>query len=609
MIFAMNRILPLLILFAAFPASGEQTKWIYRNPSTGGGTLVDDTDENHALRNVRLTAADATTIRIHRSNGASGNYDLSLPVVGEDGVTSYTIVGFVESCFQDNGSIRSIVFPLGLEEIPGRCFQSCPGLTNAPLPATLVSIGSSAFSGCSSLAGDIVLPDAVEEVNNAWRGTKITSFTAGSGLLSIGASSFQDMYSITNLDLSRAVSIRSIGASCFESARNMVCDLSGAGLPRTLETLGRNAFYGCSKAFGDVVLPDGVTFVTNTFKSTKITSFTAGAGLLSIGSSAFQDMSSITNLDLSPAVSLRSIGEKCFQSARNLTCDLSGAGLPQTLETIGQSAFYGSPKVTGDVILPDGVMYVTNTFRSTTITAFIAGSGLRSIANESFKDLSSLRHLDLSAPTNLAYVGSSCFASCSGITNALVLPKRGLRTIGSQAFLNCRGMGGDIVLPETVTNLPNQVFGNTGIASVTAKGVRSIGERCFKSAGSLARIELGWGLDALLGSECLDGASSLKAVYWRSPPDPAKCTDEAPLGAWDWRANGCTNYVPWNPRTRSAAQPWIDFADEYNRSYGEIVLPARRYGVGTLRRTGKSATEYVAYWLPDLDPVTVLLMR
>jgi hypothetical protein len=605
----MKRVVPLLVLLAALPACGEQTKWIYRNPSTGGGTLVDDGDENHTLRNVRLTAAGSTTARIYGSNGASGDYDLSLPVVGEDGATSYTIVGFSDGCFQDNRSIRSIVFPPGLEAIPNRCFQSCSGLTNAPLPATLVSIGSSAFSGCSSLTGDIVLPDAVEEVNNVWRSTKITSFTAGAGLLSIGNSSFQDMSSITNLDLSRAVSLRSIGASCFESARNMVCDLSGAGLPRTVSTLGKNAFYGCSKAFGDVVLPDAVTSVASTFRGTRITSFTAGSGLLSIGSSSFQDMSSITNLDLSPAVSLRSIGSSCFQSARNMACDLSGAGLPRTLETIGSSAFYSCPKVTGDVVLPDSVAYVTNTFRSTAVTSFAAGAGLRSLSNESFKDMSSLRHLDLSAPTNLAYIGSSCFASCSGITNALVLPESGLRTIGSQAFWSCRGMGGDIVLPETVTNLPKQVFGYTAIASVTAKGVRSIGEQCFKGASSLARIELGWGLDALLGSECIDGASSLKAVYWRSPPDPAKCDGEAPLGTWDWRANGCTNYIPWSPRTRTAAQPWADFADEYNRTYGEIVLPTRRYGVGTLKRTGKSATEHVAYWLPDLDPVTVLLLR
>ena len=75
------------------------------------------------------------------------------------------------------------------------------------------------------------------------------------------------------------------------------------------------------------------------------------------------------------------------------------------------------------------------------------------------------------------------------------------------------------------------------------------------------------------------------------------------------RSNGASGDVPWSPRTRTAAQPWADFADEYNRSHGEIELPTRRYGVGTIRRTGKSATEYVAYWLPDLDPVTIVILR
>ena len=508
----MRRLLPLFAVLAAASAPGAQTKWIYRNPSTGGGTLVDDADESHALRNVRLVEAGSTAIRIHGGNGASGDCDLFLPVVGEDGTTSYTVVGFADGCFQDNQSIRSIVFPPGLEAIPAKCFQSCGKLTNAPLPSTLVSIGSGSFSGCSSLVGDIVLPDAVEEINNVWRNTKITSFTAGAGLLSIGASSFQDM-------------------------------------------------------------------------------------------------SSITNVDLSPAVSLRSIGDKCFQSAGNVACDLSGAGLPRTVERIGSSAFYGCPKVTGDVVLPDAVSFVTNTFRGTKLTAFVAGAGLLSIGNDAFKDMAALRHLDLSAPTNLAYVGSSCFASCSGITNDLAMPERGMLVIGAQAFRDCRGMGGDVVLPETVTNLPAQVFANTGIRSVEAKGVRSIGDQCFKNAASLARIELGWSLDALLGSECLNGASALRAVFWRSPPDPAKCTGDAPMGAWDWRANGCTNYIPWNPRTRTAAQPWADFAADYNANRGLFEMPAQRYGVGVLKREGRSAAEYVAYWVPDPAPATVLMMR
>ena len=51
----MKRLLPLFFLLAALSAQGAQTKWIYRNPSTGGGTLVDDSDENHVLKNVRLT--------------------------------------------------------------------------------------------------------------------------------------------------------------------------------------------------------------------------------------------------------------------------------------------------------------------------------------------------------------------------------------------------------------------------------------------------------------------------------------------------------------------------------------------------------------------------
>ena len=177
-------------------------------------------------------------------------------------------------------------------------------------------------------------------------------------------------------------------------------------------------------------------------------------------------------------------------------------------------------------------------------------------------------------------------------------------------------MGGDVVLPETVTTLPAQTFAYTKIRSFTGKGLRSIGDQALRSCGSLERIELGWDLDTLLGHECLNGTSNAKAVYWRGAPDPAKCTGNPPMGGWDWRVNGATNYVPWDVRTKAPVQEWQDFAAAYNAEYGALLdengtagLPTKRDAVGTLKHTGRGEKQYVAYWIPDLLPATVIVVR
>ncbi len=511
--------------------------------------------------------------------------------------------------FYEMKSLTNVSFSAcaSLETIGSQCFHNNTSMACdlSTLPRTLTKLGSQAFWNCPLAAGDVVLPDGIAEISNVFRYTGITSFTAGAGLLTIGNDCFRSCSAITNLDLSPATSLRTIGSSAFQDLSAMACNLSGAGLPRSLTSLGAQAFWCCRAATGDVVLPDAIASVNNTFRGTAITSFTAGAGLETIANDSFRGMASLVAIDLAPATNLVSIGSGAFQDDSNIACDLV---LPSTLTNLGTQAFWYCSKMTGTVVLPDAITTLNGTFRGCPLDFFHAGAGLATIANEAFRG-SPLRGLDLSAAKNLSYIGDRAFQDCTSITNDLRLPRRGMETIRPLAFFNCSKMGGDLVLPETVTNLPGQVFAYSRISSIAAKGVRSIGDQCFRSAPALARIELGWNLGELLGHEALNGASAVKAVYWRSPPDPALCTGNPPMGGWDWRAAGCTNYVPWDVRAKAAISSWQDFAAAYNSEYGTLELPAKRDGVGTLRHSGRNEVEYVAYWLPDLNPATTLLIR
>lgn len=633
--------IPTLGLLVALPlySTAAQTKWIYKNPSTNSnvGTLVDDSDSSRIIKDVRLASNGATTIWLY-SNGSTsglGDLDFSLPVESEDGSKSYTIAGFGSSCFSGNRTVTSVVFPSTLTTISQELFRNCTALTNVvfpagltainsqsfsgctslasipAFPATLTTLGDNCFNGCSSLAGDIVLPDGVTTCNSSFRYAKLTSIRFGSGMRSIGNESFRSMTTLTNVYFDAATSLSSIGASCFQDCTALACDLGT--LPHTLTTLGNNAFYNCKLAYGDVVLPDGVTSVNNTFRFCAISSFTAGAGLASIGGDAFRQMNSLLHVDLTPATNLTSIGSCCFQDDTGITNDIAIA-LPATLTTLGNNAFFNCTKLVGDVVLPDGVSSVQNTFRYCAISSFTAGRGLSTITTDAFRQMPSLLSVDLSPATNLTSIGNGCFQDDTGITNAVVFPRK-LGTLGSMAFYNCNKMEGDLVIPETVTNIQNHTFAYAKLRSVTALGARTLGQQCFRGMPALERLELGWDLDTLVGTETLRDDSKLKAIYWRSPPTIANSSTK-PMGEWDWRVNGCTNYIPWDVRANSAIQSWQNFATEYAADYGTILdengeagLPTKRDAVGTMKNKSRTEVEYIAYWLPDLNPATLVLVK
>ena len=581
-----------------------------------------------SLKSIPAFPASLTSLGDNCFNGCSS---LTGDIVLPDAVPT------CNSCFR-NTKITSIRLGSGMRSIGNNSFQSMTSLTNldmtaatgltsignqafqdctamvcdlGTLPRTLTTLASSAFFNCPAAYGDVVLPDAISSVGSTFRKTSITSFTAGKGLTSIGNNAFQSMTSLTNLDLSPATGLLSIGQQCFADCTAMKGDLSGAGLPRSLTTLGSSVFYNCRALTGDVVLPDAVTTVKSDFRFTGITGFTAGKGLQTIGNDSFRQMTGLLHLDLAPATNLVSIGAYSFQDDTAVTNDIF---LPQTLTTLGDQAFYNCKKMGGELVLPDAIATVKNTFRYCAIASFTAGKGLATIGNDSLRQMPGLLHLDLSAATNLTSIGSNCFQDDTGITNAPVLPAK-LESIGALAFYNCKNMSGDIVVPKGVTNLLNQVFSYSGIRSVTALGAKAVGNQTFRGMSSLERIELGWDLDTLNGSEVLRDDAKLKAIYWRSPPAIAKCATK-PMAEWDWRVNGCTNYIPWSVRDKAPLQTWVDFAAEYNADYGTILdengaggLPTARNAVGTIQNASRSEKNYIAYWLPDLNPATLVLFK
>ena len=316
------------------------------------------------------------------------------------------------NAFDHNTSLISLTLPEGLTTIGESAFRSCSSLTVLSLPEGLTTIGESAFSGCSSLT-NINLPD---------------------GLTTIGDWAFILCSSLTNITL-----------------------------PSSLTYIGSNPFMGCKNLMlnnnsphfkvidGMLLGSEGTHLITYFGKGTE---FIVPVFVKSIGDSAFNSYSSLTNITLPEG--LTTIGDRAFRDCSFLT----NITLPERLTKIGESAFRNCPSLT-NITLPEGLI---------------------TIRDWAFCDCSSLTNITL--PEGLTTIRDGAFSGCSSLTN-IALPE-GLTTIGYRAFYDCTSLT-NIALPEGLTTIGDGAF--SGCSSLTnialPEGLTTIGDRAFRDCSSL----------------------------------------------------------------------------------------------------------------------------
>ena len=148
------------------------------------------------------------------------------------GLTSITIPSSVTKigyyAFEDCSGLISITIPSSVTGIESSTFQGCTGLTSITIPSSVTSIGGSAFQGCSGL----------------------TSITIPSSVTSIGSSSFSNCSGLTSIVVEDENSVYDSRNNCnaiIETNTNtLVAGCKNTVIPKTVTTIGRTAFYGCS---------------------------------------------------------------------------------------------------------------------------------------------------------------------------------------------------------------------------------------------------------------------------------------------------------------------------------------------------------------------------
>ena len=240
------------------------------------------------------------------SSGAPEWYNLRdsiAKVIIEDGVTS---VG--AKSFKNYASLKAASLPAGITEIGADAFYGS-GITSIKLPEKLEKMGAQAFYNCSSLAGEIVIPNGVAEIPNlTFAKTKISVVSFGSGVKAIGNSAFSE---------------------CTE--------LKEVVLPDTVTSIGDTAFKSCSK-LETVVFPSNTQFT-------------------SILKNSFKDCIALKEIQIPDSVV--EIGEAAFRGCTTVTKVI----LPKALTTIAKDAFFGDSSLVAAFIpaTVTNIPYGTNT--------------------------------------------------------------------------------------------------------------------------------------------------------------------------------------------------------------------------------------------------------
>ena len=322
---------------------------------------------------------DASSIVLLKITGEINDVDMvrmqDMPNLISLDISGTNLTALPAGTFQKLKNLKKVILPNTLISIGGHAFAES-GLQSIEIPASVETIATAAFKGCTAL-------------------TTVT-FEKGSQLKTI-----EGGYS---------------SSSAYYGAFEGCTSLTSIEIPASAETIGENAFNRC-KALTTVTFEKGSQLKTieggyydkttdcyGAFSDcTSLTSIEIPASVETIGSTAFERCTALTTVTFEKGSQLKIIELDTFRSCHSLT----SIEIPASVETIGAAAF----------------IYCT---ALTTVT-FEKGSQLKTIWGGhdefnsppiyygAFSYLPNLKIMDMSTCTQVEELGTGAFANCSSL--------------------------------------------------------------------------------------------------------------------------------------------------------------------------------------------------
>lgn len=400
---------------------------------------VDASDDEYVL----LTLADGTLLSLPKYRALTVSFaegDEFFFDNNETVTVHYTIAG---------GSDRNVV-KAEMQNLDGYALRTTPEnattgtiAITAGIPTTnnvIVSVSDGkqtimaaiAVSIKPSLEENVITvetPGTLASLIAGYYKNSITELTIIGNLNAYDISTLTSLRNLAALDMEQ-VDLEELPSSAFSSKTS----LTDIKLPKTLKTIGDNAFFGCSY----------------------LTSATIGNGVTTIGTRAFRNCISLTSVTI-----------------------------PNSVTTIETQAFSGCGNLTSATLSNKITTIENRTFSNCGLTSITIPNSVTAIGNEAFQDCASLTSATIG--NSVTTIGDHAFSSCSSLTS-VTIPDR-VTTIGIAAFFNCSSLT-SVTIGSSVTTIKDGAFSDcSNLTSVTiGSNVTTIGDRAFSACYILTSI-------------------------------------------------------------------------------------------------------------------------
>ena len=316
-------------------------------------------------------------------------------------------------------SVSKIYLPASVSSIGNSAFEGCEGLREITLSPSLQRIGNYAFSDCTSLTS-ITVPDGVKAVGmGAFARTGLREISLPMGVTRIEAYTYYGCEALAKIDYA-SMNLTSLDTEAFHNTlwyknqpEGMVCyriflyeykgeipENTTLTVPEQVKRFASEAMFKDEPNLVAVSFPEGFLAIpTDTFSGcTNLKQVTLSEGLTSIGNGAFYNcpIEQITfpeSLEYLGSMSPLASSGGAFENCTKLT----SVTVPQGVISIGSRCFYGC----------------------TALESVTIEDGIEKIADLAFAHCTALTSLKLPESTQTFYLTSVAY---TGVTS-LVFPR------------------------------------------------------------------------------------------------------------------------------------------------------------------------------------------
>ena len=535
--------------FSPWYRSDIALKWSSSNES------IVQVDENG---NVTALARGSAYITVEAEGYARLRKSVRVTVNSEFRVTNYTLYNYYggeiciipdslnvssldEDCFKNNTTVKKIVLPKSLTEIPAGAFMGCDNLEEIEIGSQCTTVGNYAFRDCKKLTKITFAPfaDRNGKVSEDFAGTitigreafanctSLTTIVNEQRMTAIHDSAFSGCTSLTSINLEN---LRYAGKNAFEK-----CTALTTVVTTENTVFSEGMFSGCtgltSFEFKGDILPAlifngcrklaSITFTSEAFRGigerallgTAITSIQLPNGTYSIGKNAFP--SRLQRVKLSKNTVLEGISESPFGTCYSFIAfeveegsehysvvdglllskdqteliavpfgktGITQASIPATVKKLASGVFANMTGISGEWDLSGYTSIGAYAFAGTGITA-VNLTGMTELPEGIFSGCTKLT--SVSGTESLTAVGESAFASCLGLTE-LSLPA--VRTIGANAFQQA---GITTLAAENVTSVGVHAFEGARLTEINFPALTEISYMAFYGMPALRSATVG----------------------------------------------------------------------------------------------------------------------